>query len=45
MRSFRYVLMFLALVAAGVATAVKAVNSTDDDCSAGDVECRVFVTY
>lgn len=32
-------------VAANSAIAVRVVNSTDDNCSAGDVECRVFITY
>jgi len=32
-------------VAAGSTLAIKVVNSTDDDCSSGSVECRVFVTY
>lgn len=34
-----------ATVAANSAIAIRVVNSTDDNCSAGDIECRVFVTY
>lgn len=34
-----------ATIAAGATMAVSAVNSTDDNCSAGFVDCRVWVTY
>jgi hypothetical protein len=34
-----------ATVAAGSTIAVKLVNGTDDNCSSGDVECLLFITF